>query len=194
VTVKLPYKFDAMAEGGVGVRDGSHVSANFFGLARGGVGYEVISGANDKPLSFLRVSYQLNYFGFEDDRSGFGGASMLTPDGHTIQPSLLGSDGISPNPSPGNPGVGGYFSPQYYLANTFRADLVGRVVEALRYRVSAFLGAQNYTDSSLEAIVGFSVLVDYALSDRFSIPVSLAFDNVGPYNQLALSVKLVIKL
>jgi len=32
------------------------------------------------------------------------------------------------------------------------------------------------------------------LSDRFSIPVTFAFDNLGPFNQLTLSVKLVIKL
>ncbi len=195
VTVKLPYKLDALAEGGYGVRDGSHVGANHFGLARGVLGYEVIGGGtDDKPLSFLRVSYQLNYFGFEDDRSGFGGASLLTTDGHTIQPALLGSDGISPSPSSGNPGVGGYFSPQYYISNTIRADLAGRLIAPLTYRVSAFVGVQNYTDSSTQGVGGFSVLVDYAFNDRFSIPVSFSFDNLGPYNQLTLSVKLVIKL
>ncbi len=170
VTVKLPYKLDALAEGGYGVRDGSHVGSNSFGLARGVVGYEVIGGT-------------------------FGGASLLTADGrHTIQPPLLGSDGISPSPSAGNPGVGGYFSPQYYLSNTIRADLTGRPIEPLTYRVSAFVGVQNYTDSSTQGVVGFAVLVDYALNDRFSVPVSFAFDNLGPYNQLTLSVKLVIKL
>jgi len=194
IAVKLPYKFDALAEGGAGVRDGSHVGSNSFGLARGGVGYEVISGADDKPLSFLRVGYQLTYFGFEDDRSGFGGASLLTADGQVINPKLLGSDGISPNPSPGNPGVGGYFSPQFYISNTVRADLAGRLLESLSYRLAAFVGTQNYTDSSTQGVVGFAVLVDYALNDRFSIPVSFAFDNLGPYNQLTLSVKLVIKL
>jgi hypothetical protein len=136
----------------------------------------------------------LNYFGFEDDRSGFGGASLLTADGHTINPKLLGSDGISPSPSSGHPGVGGYFSPQFYISNTVRADLAGRLVEPLSYRVSAFVGTQNYTDTSTQGVVGFSVLLDYALNDRFSIPVSFAFDNLGPYNQLTLSVKLVIKL
>jgi hypothetical protein len=193
-TVKLPYKLDALAEGGYGVRDGSHVGSNSFGLARGVLGYEVIGGTEDKPLSFLRVSYQLNYFGFEDDRSGFGGASLLTADGHTIHPNLLGSDGIPPNPSSGNPGVGGYFSPQFYISNTIRADLAGRLSEPLTYRVSGFVGTQNYTDSSTQGVVGFSILVDYAFNDRFSMPVSFAFDNLGPYNQLALAVKLVIKL
>jgi hypothetical protein len=196
VTVKLPYKLDALAEGGYGLRDGSHVGDNHFGLARGVLGYEVIGGGgDDKPLSSLRVSYQLNYFGFEDDRSGFGGASLLTADGrHTIQPPLLGSDGISPSPSSGHPGVGGYFSPQFYISNTVRADMAGRLLEPLTYRFSAFVGTQNYTDHSTQGVVGFSVLADYAINDRFSIPVSFNFDNLGPYNQLNLSVKLVVKL
>lgn len=193
-TVKLPYRFDAFAEGGVGTRDGSHVGSNFFGQARGGVGYDVISGVGDRSLSFLRVSYQLHYFGFEDDRLGFGGASLLTSSGQTVHPSLLGSDGISPHPGPGNPGVGGYFSPQYFIANTGRVDLAGRLVEALGYRASGFVGAQNYTDSSTTGVYGFSVSLDYALSDRFSIPVTLLYDNLGPFDQLGLSVKLVIKL
>jgi len=193
-TLKLPYKLDTFAEGGVGARDGSHAGSNFFGLARGGVGYEIISGVGDKPVSFLRVSYQLNYFGFEDDRLGFGGASLLTADGHVIHPAQLGSDGISPSPSSGHPGVGGYFSPQYFISNTGRVDVAGRIVEALGYRASAFAGTQNYTDSSTQGIFGFSVSLDYALSDRFSIPVTFLFDNVGPFNQLTLSAKLVIKL
>jgi len=194
VTAKLPYKFDTLAEGGVGTRDGSHTGSNFFGQARGVVGYTVISAGGDKALSFLRVSYQLNYFGFEDDRLGFGGASLLTADGHTVNPALLGSDGISPSPGKGNPGVGGYFSPQTYVSNTGRVDVAGRVVEALGYRASAFAGTQNYTHSSTQGVFGFSAALDYALSDRFSIPVTFAFDNLGPFNQLTLSVKLVIKL
>ncbi len=193
-TVKLPYGFDAFAEGGVGTRDGSHVGSNFFGQARGGVGYDVISGVDDRPLSFLRVSYQLHYFGFEEDRLGFGGASLLTASGQTVHPSLLGSDGISSNPSSGNPGVGGYFSPQYFISNTGRVDVAGRLVEALGYRASAFVGAQSYTDSSTTGVYGFSVSLDYALSDRLSIPLTLLYDNLGPFDQLGLSLRLVIKL
>jgi hypothetical protein len=194
-TVKLPYKFDVLAEGGVGARDGSNVGWNVFGQARGGLGYEVISRADPKPLSFLRLSYQLNYFGFEEDRSGFGGASMLTADGrHTIPPALLGSDGISPNPSDDNPGVGGYFSPSYFVSNTIRADVAGRVIEALRYRGSAFAGTQSYTDSATRGAFGVALFLEYALTDRVSFPLSVAFDNVGPFTQLTASVKLVIKL
>lgn len=192
--VKLPYRLDAFAEGGIGTRDGSHVGSNSFGEARGGVGYDVISGAADTALGFLRVSYQLHYFGFEDDRLGFGGASLLTASGQTVHPSLLGSDGISPHPSSGNPGVGGYFSPSFFISNTGRVDVAGRLSEALKYRAFAFVGAQDYTDSSTTGVFGFSVSLDYALSDRVSIPATFVYDNLGPFNQLNLSLKLVVKL
>ena len=194
-TFKLPLGFDVSAEGGGGVRDGHHVGVNPFGQARGIAGYNVISGPAEKPVSYLRLSYQLNYFGFADDRSGFGGASMLTADGqHTIRPEFLGSDGISPHPTANNPGVGGYFSPSYFVSNLLRVDLAGRLIEPLTYRVSVFGGIQNYTDTATQGAFGFSVLADYALNDRVSIPASIVFDNLGPFNQLTLMVRLVIKL
>ena len=194
-TVKLPLGFDVSAEGGGGVRDGHHVGVNPFGQARGIAGYNVISGPAEKPLSYLRLSYQLNYFGFADDRSGFGGASMLTADGqHTIRPEFLGSDGISPHPTANNPGVGGYFSPSYFVSNLLRVDLAGRLIEPLTYRVSVFGGIQNYTDTATQGAFGFSARAEYALNDRISIPASIVFDNLGPFNQLTLMLRLVIKL
>lgn len=194
-TFKFPLGFDVSAEGGGGVRDGHHVGVNPFGQARGIAGYNAISGPPEKPVSYLRLSYQLSYFGFADDRSGFGGASMLTADGQqTIRPEFLGSDGIPPDPSASNPGVGGYFSPSYFVSNLLRVDLAGRLIEPLTYRVSAFGGVQNYTDTATQGAFGFSALVDYALTDRVSLPTSLVFDNLGPFNQLTVMVKLVIKL
>ena len=194
-TFKLPLGFDVSAEGGGGVRDGHHVGVNPFGQARGIAGYNVISGPPEKPVSHLRLSYQLNYFGFADDRSGFGGASMLTADGqHTIRPEFLGSDGISPHPTANNPGVGGYFSPSYFVSNILRVDLAGRLIDSLTYRVSAFGGIQNYTDTATQGAFGFAAIVDYALTDRVSVPASFVFDNLGPFNQLTVMVKLVVKL
>ena len=194
-TFKLPLGFDVSAEGGGGVRDGHHVGVNPFGQARGIAGYNVISGPSEKPVSYLRLSYQLNYFGFADDRSGFGGASMLTADGqHTIRPEFLGSDGISPHPTANNPGVGGYFSPSYFVSNLLRVDMAGRLIEPLTYRVSVFGGIQNYTNTATQGAFGFSALAEYALNNRVSIPASIVFDNLGPFNQLTFLVRLVIKL
>jgi len=193
-TVKLPFKLDTFLEVGFGNREGEHVGSNFFKQVQGGLGYDVLSGPNEKLLSFLRVSYLLNYFGFEDDRLGYGGASFLTANGQRINPELIGSDGIPPSPGRNNPGVGGYFSPENYISNTVRADLVGRLIPELRYRFSAFAGVQNYTDSSTQGVGGIAATVEYVVNDRISIPATIRWDNLGPYSQETVSLKLVIKL
>jgi hypothetical protein len=192
--IKLPYKIDASAEAGLGTREGVSIGSNPFKLARAGLGYEVLSGVEEKPLNFLRVSYLWHYFSFDENRLGFGGASLLTTGGDPVEPGLLGSDGISPVPGPGHPGVGGYFSPQYFVSRTGRVDLAGRLAPGRTYRVSAFLGDQVYTDSPKRRVYGASVTLEHVLSDRVSIPVSLLRDNLGPFTQRMFSVKLVIKL
>ena len=193
-TVKLPFKLDAFLEGGLGTREGEHVGSNFFKQVQGGLGYDILSGSDDKPLSFVRVSYLLNYFGFDDDRLGYGGASLLTADGKRIHPDLVGSDNIAPSPGPHHPGVGGYFSPENYISNTVRMELAGRVLPELRYRFSAFVGMQSYTDTSTQAVGGLSATVEYVVNDRVSIPASIRWDNLGPFSQETVSLKLVIKL
>jgi hypothetical protein len=170
--IKLPYKFDASAEAGLGTREGESTGSNLFKLARAGLGYEVLSGAEEKPLNFLRLAYLWHYFSFDEDRSGF----------------------VSPVPGPGNPGIGGYFSPQYFVSRTGRVDLAGRLSAARLYRASAFYGEQVYTGSAKRDVYGASVTLEHVLSDRTSIPVSLQRDNLGPFTQRMFSVKLVIKL
>jgi hypothetical protein len=185
-TVKLPYKIDAFADAGFGTREGENTGSNSFEVARAGVGYEVLSDSDEKPLHFVRVGFLWHYFSFDEDRLGFGGASL--------EAEPLGSDGISPVPGPGNPGAGGYFSPRNYVSRTARLDFAGRLAPQRTYRVSAFLGDQVYTDSPKRRVYGGSFTVEQALSERISVPVTLLRDNHGPFTQLLLSAKLVIKL
>lgn len=125
----------------------------------------------------------LTYFGFDDNRLGYGGASLLTAAGGRVNPNLLGSDGISPTPRSGNPGVGGYFSPQYFVSNTGRVDVASRLTPALRYRFSGSFGVQSYTNHSARELYGFSGTLDYTLTDRLSIPLTAFEDNAGPFTQ-----------
>lgn len=185
-SVKFPYKIDAFADAGFGTREGANTGSNSFEVARAGAGYEMLSDSDDKPLHFVRVGFLWHYFSFDQDRLGHGGASLES------QP--LGSDGISPVPSAGNPGVGGYFSPRNYVSRTGRLDLAGRIAPDRTYRVSAFLGQQAYTDSPNRRVYGGSLTVEQTLSERVSVPITLVRDNLGPFTQLMLSAKLVIKL
>jgi hypothetical protein len=192
--VKLPFKFDVFAEAGLGSREGSNVGSNDFDTARAGAGYEILSTADDKALSFARVAFVWHSFGFDENRLGYGGASLLTAAGSPVDPALLGSDGISPIPSPGNPGVGGYFSPAYFVSRTARVDLAGRWAPERTYRAGAFFGEQVYTDSAKRNVYGVSLTLDYALRDYIAIPVTFGWDNLGPFRQLTLALKLLVKL
>lgn len=193
-TLKLPFKIDLFAEGAIGNRRGSNVPSNDFDMARAGAGYEVLSGADDKALGFARVGFVWHSFGFDENRLGYGGASLVTAGGSAVDPATLGSDGISPTPSPGNPGVGGYFSPASFTSRTLRVDLAGRLAPERTYRASAFFGDQVHTDAEKRNVYGVSLSVEHALRDDIDIPVTLVWDNLGPFTQLTLSLKLVVKL
>lgn len=190
---RLIGNLDLFGEVGAGNREGSNVDSNFFKVAGGGLGYNLMARSEHEPLSLLRVSYSLNYFGFDEDRLGFGGASLLARTGSRIDLALLGSDGIPPAPSSSRPGIGGYFSPQRYLSNIVRLDLQGCPDRNVDYRLSGFVGGQNYTGSSTRQASGFSANVTFRLSERFSLPVAYLVDNFGPFTQQSAFVRLVVK-
>lgn len=190
---RLIGNFDIFGEGGVGVREGSNVESNFFKLAGGGVGYNVFAASEEEPVSLFRISYSASYIGFEENRLGFGGASLLTRTGSPIAPALLGSDGISPLPGTAGGGIGGYFSPEHYLSNVIRADLHGRPNKAVRYRVSGFVGVQDYAGSTTRQVAGFSTNLTFRLTDTFSLPVGYLIDTFGPFTQQSAYVRLAVK-
>lgn len=193
-SAKLPFKFDVFAEAGLGSREGSNAGSNDFDMARAGVGYEIFSGADDRALSFARAAFVWHSFGFDEDRLGYGGASLVNAAGTPVAPALLGSDGISPIPSPGNPGVGGYFSPAHFVSRTLRVDIAGRLAPQRIYRASGFFGEQVQSESDKRSAYGLSVTLDHALREDIAIPVTLGWDNLGPFKQLTLALRLVVKL
>jgi hypothetical protein len=190
---RLIGNLDLFGEGGIGTRNGSNVASNFFKLASGGLGYNIFAAAEEEPVSLFRVSYSANYYGFEDNRLGFGGASLLTRTGVPISPALLGSDGISPLSGGTEAAIGGYFSPERYLSNVIRADLQGRPNQAVRYRISGFIGVQNYTGSTTRQVGGFSANLTFRLNDTFSLPVGYLVDTYGPFTQQSAFDRLAVR-
>jgi hypothetical protein len=184
---------DVFGEGGAGNRAGSNVPSNFFKTLGGGAGYSIISRSDEGYLSLLRAAYELNYFGFDDNRFGFGGASLQTRGGSLIVPARIGSDAIPPEPVIG-PRVGGYFSPENFVSNIVRVEAKGGWAKGVSYRVSGFLGAQNYTGSSGSlAAEGFSGTVNVTITDRISVPVTYFIDTFGPYTQQSLFARFAVK-
>src|SRR5262245_10217912 len=159
---QLPAKFDVFGEGGIGTRNGVNVPSNFFGTAGGGVGYTILATGGEDPLSHLRAAYEINYSGFQDDRFGFGGASLVSRTNTNIPLSRIGSDGISPIPSAGRPGVGGYFSPRNFVSGVFRGEAQGGSESTVSYRITGFFGSQAFTGTSRQITNGFSGTVTFA--------------------------------
>src|SRR5215471_406078 len=191
---KLTQKLDVSAEGGGGARTGQNVETNGFRTASAGAGYNLIANSDESSLNLLRVTYALDYFGFDQDLLGFGGVSLTDSRGRPIPIPLLGSDRISPVASPGHPGVGGYFSPESFVSNIGRLELRGQPHPNVHYDISGFLGAQNYTGSQTRLANGFVGSVTLRLNDRFSVPITYVYDNFGPYIQHSLFARLAIKL
>ena len=190
---RLLGNFDIFGEGGFGDRDGSNVPSNFFRNLGGGAGYSVLARSGDEPLTLLRVAYELNYFGYDQDRSGFGGASQLTRGGRPIVSNRIGSDGISPTPGIANPGIGGYFSPNNFVSNIARVEAKGGSTETLSYRISAFLGTQTYTGTDARWANGLSATVNIGITERVSFPVTYLIDNFGPFTQQSVFARLAVR-
>jgi len=192
-STRVPGGVDVFGQGGFGNRAGSNVPSNFFKTFGGGAGYNVIARSDEEPLSLLRAAYELNYFGFDDNRFGFGGASLLNRGGLPIAPTRIGSDAISPDPAVAGAGVGGYFSPQNFVSNLVRLEAKGGPSDGLNYRVSGFIGTQNYTGSPGLAAEGISATVNLKITDSISMPVTYFIDNFGPFTQQTLFARLAVK-
>jgi hypothetical protein len=184
---------DVFGAGGAGNRAGSNVPSNFFKTVGGGAGYSIIATPDEEPLSLLRAAYEVNYFGFRQNRLGFGGASLLTRGGSPLAPNRIGSDGMSPDPGLRTAGTGGYFSPENFVSNIARVEAKGGSSDGLSYEVSGFAGFQDYSWSPVRFATGFAGTVSVALTERVSLPVTYLIDNFGPYRQQSVYARLVVR-
>lgn len=189
---RLPARFEVFGEASVGSRSGSEVDGNFFRQAGGGLGFAAVARPEEHTLSLFRLSLSVDYFGFDEDRLGYGGASLLDARGRPVPPERLGSDGISPIPSPTQPGVGGYFSPNRFVSRVVRVDARGRIRSSLDYDASVFLGAQSFTGSPSHRAGGVSAGLTCRISERLTLPLAYTWDDFGPFAQQSLVARLVL--
>jgi len=192
VTWQLPLRIDVVGEGAVGLRAGSQVGTNFFQRAGGGPAWNAVAKAPEEKLSLLRLGVWFEYFGFDEDRLGYGGASLLDAQGQPVPLSELGSDGISPDPDPPHPGVGGYFSPHRFTSTVGRVDVRGRAHEKLDYNVTLVLGTQSYTGTDRRGAGGVAVSLTLRAGERFSLPLAYRWDDYGPFTQQSFQARLVL--
>jgi hypothetical protein len=111
----------------------------------------------------------------------------LTRGGRPIDPTRIGTDGIS------TAATGGYFSPRNFIGNIFRVEAKGGSDDSLSYAVSGFLGSQDYTGSTARLAKGLSATVNVAITERVFLPVTYVMDNFGPFTQQAVYARLGIR-
>jgi hypothetical protein len=192
--LRLPYQFDLFAEGAVGVRSGPNVESNFFKRGLAGVGYNALATAEGRKVSLLRISASVFYMGFNEDRFGFGGGSLLHASGVPVPVEALGSDEISPDPEEVGRGIGGYFSPERFVSVLGRVDARGRLAPWVEYQAYVFAGRQSYTGSTPRLAAGVSGRVVFRLAERLSAPVILTWEDYGPFTQQQVLVTLAVGL
>jgi hypothetical protein len=146
----------------------------------------------ESPLSLLRLGAWLEYFAFADDRLGYGGVSLIDSQGRPVSPEALGSDGISPEPSPTNPGVGGYFSPSSFFGALLRLEMRGRPSATVEYSLSGSLGTQSFTGSDRSRAAGIAASLTLNRGGRVSLPLAFHWDDYGPFTQYLFQARLVL--
>jgi Cellulose synthase operon protein C C-terminus (BCSC_C) len=189
---QLPAQLDLVGEAALGARTGSHVGTNAFGRAGGGPGWNAVARSPESPVSLLRLGAWLEYFAFADDRLGYGGASLIDSQGRPVPPEVLGSDGISPEPSPTNPGVGGYFSPSRFFGAVGRLEIRGRPSASVEYSLSGSLGTQSFTGSDRSRASGVAASLTLNRGGRVSLPLAFQWDDYGPFKQHLFQARLVL--
>lgn len=180
-------RWDVFVEGGVGTRTGRNIESNPLRRATGGLGYSLIASPPEETVSLLRASYAVDYFGFSKDLFGFEGVSRTGG-------LMPGSDSGPVTWAPGRRGTGGYFSPARFISHTGRIEAKGQASRWFEYSLSGFAGAQEYTGTRQGAVYGATGTGVFHLNDRFSLPVSYLYDNIGPFRQQTLLVRLVARI
>lgn len=189
---RLPAQLDVVGEAALGARTGSHVGTNAFGRAGGGPGWNAVARSPESPISLVRVGAWFEYFAFAEDRLGYGGVSLIDSQGRPVPPDALGSDGISPEPSSTNPGVGGYFSPSRFFGALARLEMRGRPSPSVEYSVSGSFGTQSFTGSNRSSAKGVAASLTLNRAGRVSVPISYRWDDYGPFTQYLFQVRLVL--
>lgn len=194
---KLPKKFYSYVGFNIGYKYGSNSPPNLYREIPAGFGKVIYSAPEKKHINQILSGYDLYYTAYNQDRSGFGGANLNNVP--------VGSDGGSPNPSPGNPGVGGYFSPTFFIANKFPITIKGSFGNTkLKYVVSGFAGIQTFqgavgliggsgTGFRSNAYYGYLVGLRYNENGKYGFGFDYSFNNYLTIAQHLLKVNLLIR-
>ncbi|OGH95686.1 MAG: hypothetical protein A2104_05955 [Candidatus Melainabacteria bacterium GWF2_32_7] len=186
IELKLPHKSYSSLNYNLGYRRGSNVPANPYHEISGEVGKIFYSDPKNSLLNLVQAGYGLFYETNKENRSGFGGASL--------EFSPLGSDGISPEPSPNNPGIGGYFSPEYLVSNIFNIQFQGNLAPAnLSYIFTQYLGTQSIKNEGTNILWGSAISIGINEKGKKGIRIGYQADNFNLTRHHNFIIKLIYR-
>lgn len=200
VGFKLPHKYYAYWGLNIGNKGGANSPNNSYKEIPAGFGKVIYSAAENKPINQALLGYDFYYTAYTNDRSGFGGANLNY--------SPIGSDGLATDPSSGFPGVGGYFSPTFFIANKIPLTIKGSFRESkLKYVASGFIGTQsiqgqigllgpgagNRNSIRTTPYFGYSIGLRYNEKGKYGWAFDYIFNNYMTVSQHLLKLSLLIR-
>lgn len=200
IGLKLPRKFYAYWGLNVGNKGGANSPNNFYKEIPAGLGKVIYSGPENRHINQALFGYDFYYTAYTNDRSGFGGANLNF--------SPIGSDGGAIDPASGFPGVGGYFSPTFFIANKFPLTIKGSFRETkLKYVASAFIGTQSIqgqigllgpsgggpNNIRTTPYFGYSIGLRYNENGKYGWAIEYIFNNYMTVAQHLLRASLLIR-
>jgi tetratricopeptide (TPR) repeat protein len=180
--LKLPQFFYNYGGFNLGFTNGVDSAVNFYREGIAGLGKVIYSRPKGRLLDLLSSEYTLYYAGYNENHSGFGGASLAT--------SPLGSDGGFKYHS-----FGGYFSPDYIIANKFAMHMRGTVCPInTKYYLYGYLGQQTIGHEGSDFIWGASTSLKFNEDGRFGLGLMYQVDDYQASLKHDFIVNLIMRL
>jgi len=170
----------------IGNIKGENTPSNQYQEAVLGVGKVWFSRPKGHLLDLVMTEITGYYAGYDDNRLGYGGASL------NYFP--VGSDGISPDPIGRNPGVGGYFSPSHVFSETAGLQLRGKLRKInTNYHLWSYAGVQNVAYNGNDFIWGSKLALVYNEEGRLGLRAIYGYEDYNQARRQNFALNLIIR-
>jgi len=170
----------------IGSIKGENTPSNQYQEAVLGVGKVWFSRPKGHLLDLVMTEITGYYAGYDDNRLGYGGASL------NYFP--IGSDGMSTEPFGRNPGVGGYFSPEHVFSETAGFQLRGTLRKInTNYHLWSYAGMQNVAYNGSDFIWGSKLALVYNEEGRLGLKAIYGYEDYNQARRQNFALNLIIR-
>lgn len=186
--VRLPKYMFTYGTYGLGFIKGKNVPTNEYHEGVLGLGKVWFTRPKGHFIDLVMTEITGYYAGYDDNRLGFGGASLNS------RYNVLGSDSINPDPNGRNPGVGGYFSPKYVFSEKAALHLRGRINKInTGYHLYSYLGMQNIANNDPDFIWGSRAMLTFNENGIMGMKVYYQIEDFNQSKRQNVGVNLFVR-